>query len=396
MVNKTLSFLYITICQIKEVIKMFTLQDCYEYVEKGLLTKHESTDGKLVGFKYSLDTVYGQKWDEITLSCRGIAFEKETGKIVAWPFNKFFNYQEIYAQDGSLAHIGKILNEIDGWRPFTSKQYTIAEKVDGSLGIAYFYEGEWHVKTGGSFNSDQAIWATNYLRNNLNTFVMLEDVTYCFEIVYKADPHVVHYDKEELVLLSAFDTQKHDEVSSVIMPLLAKELGCRYVKEYHYSTLEETLEAVSKMDVNHEGVVMTFYNSYGDYFKVKIKSEEYLEMFHRMSCITYKEIRDHFNEELGIVDPEYAKTIPEELTSMKEYVERINTSVATKFIVVVEIGEYASKIEDARTRYEYVSNHAGALTGATMAYIKMLISNGKKSAVYHSIFQRVKTELKEE
>lgn len=375
---------------------MVTLVKCYEYVEKGLLTKHESSDGKLVGFKYSLDTVYGQKWDEITLSCRGIAFEKETGKVVAWPFNKFFNYQEIYAQDGSLAHIGKILNEMDGWRPFTSKIYTIAEKVDGSLGIAYFYEGKWHVKTGGSFNSDQAVWATEFLRKNLNTIALAEYVTYCFEIVYKADQHVVHYDNEELVLLSAFDTRTHHEVATEVMPLIAQKLGCRCAEEYHYDTLEETLEAVSKMDVNHEGVVMTFYNGHKDSFKVKIKSEEYLEMFHRMSCITYKEIREHFNAELGAVDPEYAATIPEELVVMKEYAKSIDNLVSTKFNIVVEIGEYASKIEDARIRYEYVSNHAGALTGATMAYIKMLVGNGKLSAVYHSIFQRIKEELKSE
>lgn len=375
---------------------MFTLQDCYEYVEKGLLTKHESTDGKLVGFKYSLDTVYNQKWDEITLSCRGIAFEKETGKVVAWPFNKFFNYQEIYAQDGSLVHIGKILNEMDGWRPFTSEKYTIAEKVDGSLGIAYFYAGEWHVKTGGSFNSDQAIWATKYFREKLRTETLVTGLTYCFEIVYHEDPHVVKYDKEELVLLGVFNNNTHYEFDSTMIACLAKEIGCRCAEEYHYDTLEETLKAVSKMDVNHEGVVMTFYNDHKDSFKVKIKSEEYLEMFHRMSCITYKEIREHFNAELGVVDPEYAATIPEELTSMKEYVERINTSVSNKFNIVVGIGEHASKIEDARRRYECVCNLAGKLTGATMAYIKMLNGNGKKSAVYHSIFQRVKTELKEE
>lgn len=375
---------------------MVTLVKCYEYVEKGLLTQHESTDGKLVGFKYSLDTVYNQKWDEITLSCRGIAFEKETGKVVAWPFNKFFNYQEIYAQDGSLAHIGKILNELDGWRPFTSGKYTISEKVDGSLGIAYFYEGEWHVKTGGSFNSDQAIWATNYLRNNLNTEYLNTDRTYCFEIVYKSDVHVVHYDTEELVLLGITDTNNGIEYEYCYIEEAAKDLGCRCAEKYHYNTLEETLEVVSKMDVNHEGVVMTFYNDYGDYFKVKIKSEEYLEMFHRMSCITFKEIREHFNEELGTVDPEYAATIPEELVVMKEYVKSIDNLVSTKFNIVVEIGEYASKIEDARTRYEYVSAHAGNLTGATMSYIKMLVGNGKLSAVYHSIFQRVKEELKSE
>lgn len=374
---------------------MFTLQDCYEYVEKGLLTKHESTDGKLVGFKYSLDTVYGQKWDEITLSCRGIAFEKETGKVVAWPFNKFFNYQEIYAQDGSLAHIGKILNELDGWRPFTSKKYTIAEKVDGSLGIAYFYEGEWHVKTGGSFNSDQAIWATEFLRKNLNTSALLEYVTYCFEIVYKGDQHVVHYDNEELVLLSAFDNHIHTEMLSELIPLIAEDLGCRCAEKYQYNTLEETLEAVSKMDVNHEGVVMTFYNGYGDYFKVKIKSEEYLEMFHRMSCITFKEIRDHFNLELGTIDPEYEKTIPEELVDMKAYVQKINNSVHEKYCKCIEFAMDAMHYPAGRERYEFVSLQMNKLTGAMMSYLKYRNDNGNIASVYRAIFQIVKQELKE-
>ncbi len=373
-----------------------TLENCLKYVEDGWLTKHESADGKLIGFKYSLATVYEQHWDEITLQCRGIAFEKETGKVIAWPFNKFFNYQEIYAQDGSLAHIGKILNELDGWRPFTSKIYTIAEKVDGSLGIVYFYEGEWHVKTGGSFNSDQAVWATEFLRKNLNTIALAEYVTYCFEIVYKADQHVVHYDNEELVLLSAFDTRTHHEVASEVMSLIAQNLGCRVADEYHYSTLEETLEAVSKMDVNHEGVVMTFYDGYKDPFKVKIKSEEYLELFHRMSSITYKEIRDHFNYTLGKIDPEYTATIPEELVCMKEYVEEINKSVNEKFSKCVALVDEAMRYEAGRNRYEFVVSKMGNLTGAMMAYLKARYNGGKIEAVYRSIFQVVKSELKEE
>lgn len=373
---------------------MITLEDCYEYEKLGLLTKHESTDGKLVGFKYSLETVYGQKWDEVTLSARGITFEKETGRIVAWPFNKFFNYQEIYAQDGSLAQIGKILNELDGWRPFTSSKYTIAEKVDGSLGIAYYYDGQWNVKTGGSFVSEQAIWATNFLRNNLNTSVMLEDVTYCFEIVYKADPHVVHYDTEELVLLDAFSSPNHFEMKSEFLKKTADDLGCRCAEEYHYESLEETLDAVSKMDVNHEGVVMTFYNGYGAYFKVKIKSEEYLEMFHRMSCITFKEIREHFNSELGIIDPDYEKAIPEELVEMKEYVKTINRMVNERYCKCVELEKDALHYPIGRERYEFVSSQMGNLTGAMMSYLKYRSGGGNIAFVYESIFKVVKNILK--
>lgn len=373
---------------------MITLEDCYEYEKLGLLTKHESTDGKLVGFKYSLETVYGQKWDEITLSARGITFEKETGRIVAWPFNKFFNYQEIYAQDGTLAQIGKILNELDGWRPFTSSKYTIAEKVDGSLGIAYYYDGQWHVKTGGSFISEQAIWATKYFREKLRTETLLTGLTYCFEIVYHEDPHVVHYDKEELVLLGVFNNNTHYEFDSTTVACLAKEIGCRCAEEYHYDTLEETLEAVSKMDVNHEGVVMTFYNGHKDSFKVKIKSEEYLEMFHRMSCITYKEIREHFNSELGIIDPEYEKAIPEELVEMKEYVKTINSMVNERYCKCVELENDVLNYPIGRERYEFVSAQMGNLTGAMMAYLKYRSGGGNIAFVYESIFKVVKNILK--
>lgn len=35
-----------------------TLEKCLEYEKLGLLNSHVSEDGKLIGFKYSLKTVY--------------------------------------------------------------------------------------------------------------------------------------------------------------------------------------------------------------------------------------------------------------------------------------------------------------------------------------------------
>ena len=110
------------------------LENCLEYAELGWLDKHESADGKLVGFKYSRQTVYDGAWDEITLQCRGIVFEKSTGKIVAHPFDKFFNYQELYAENGELTALGKIL------KPEITKKFRAMDKIDGSLGIVFFYD----------------------------------------------------------------------------------------------------------------------------------------------------------------------------------------------------------------------------------------------------------------
>ena len=79
---------------------MLDFRTCCEYVKEGWLTMHRHPNGVLCGFKYSLSTVYEGHWDEVTLQCRGIVFNSTTGEIVAHPFDKFFNYQEIYCQDG--------------------------------------------------------------------------------------------------------------------------------------------------------------------------------------------------------------------------------------------------------------------------------------------------------
>ena len=378
---------------------MVTLEQCLEYEKAGWVNSHVSPDGKLIGFKYSLQTTYAHHWDEVTLTCRGIVFERSTGKIIAHPFDKFFNYQEIYAQDGSLAEVGKILSNTVGWEPILEDRATvsIAEKVDGSLGIMYFYDDDWHVKTGGSFVSDQAIWADKWMHDhmNLNWLNDMHAYTFCFEIVSKIDPHVVHYDTEELVLIGLFD-ENHKEITQEHLEEIAKLIGVRSSIQYYFNSIQEAVNEVSKMDVNHEGVVVTIrsFNT-NRIFKMKIKSEEYLDMFHRMSCITLKEIRDHFDEEKGIVDSEYVANIPEELVDMKNYAKTIDTKVADYFTHVVDYAKVGLPLS-GRERYEAVSSIAGNMTGATMNYIKTLEGKGKIQMVYHAIWMVVKNEVKKD
>ena len=121
------------------------MKKCYRYVRKGWLTKHETED--LVGFKYSLATTYAGHWDKVTMQCRGIVFEKKTGKIVAHPFDKFFNYSEIFAQDGTYAETGKIISRYKEFEPSIAGSFLATNKIDGSLIICFKYKGEWILKT---------------------------------------------------------------------------------------------------------------------------------------------------------------------------------------------------------------------------------------------------------
>lgn len=140
---------------------------------------------------------YGQRaqfdgvWNDATLQCRGLITTDE-GYVVARPFRKFFN-------------LSQLASVPDG--PFT-----VMEKMDGSLGIGYpAFDGLPAIATRGSFISEQAKWATEWLRAHRVHLAWVLDVidegwTPLFEIIYPANRIVVDYgDRAELVLLTCID-----------------------------------------------------------------------------------------------------------------------------------------------------------------------------------------------
>jgi RNA ligase len=133
-----------------------------KYYEDGLLYKQVHPTLPLTIWNYTEKVQYENLWDEVTLMCRGLVTDNE-GNIVATPFQKFFNIEE-----------GK-------FEP--TENFEVYEKMDGSLGIVFWYEGQWVVATRGSFTSDQAIKAKELLKK-YNTDIMFRHLTYCFEIIY--------------------------------------------------------------------------------------------------------------------------------------------------------------------------------------------------------------------
>ncbi|NCW47728.1 MAG: hypothetical protein EBV95_06335 [Actinobacteria bacterium] len=102
-----------------------------KYVEDGLVVKQDHPGYPISIYNYSRTCQYEGKWDDITLSCRGLVLDNE-GNVVAKPFPKFFNYEEL---EGMTFRPSKIPNET----------FDVFEKMDGSLLISQISLAQLHL-----------------------------------------------------------------------------------------------------------------------------------------------------------------------------------------------------------------------------------------------------------
>lgn len=203
-------------------------------------------------------------WNEVTDKCRGVIFDAQTSAIVARPFVKFWNYAD-------QRHLETMPDN------FPANVPTITRKFDGSLGILYRYEGEWAVATRGSFTSEQAEWATKWLRKTLSTFIWPHGWTPLVEIVFPENQIVVKYDWSGLILLAAVQIDTGEEKPWGELACLAEANRLRVV-----DTFDKPIETCVAEDVdNEEGYVVSWSRPGTWPIRVKVKMETYCRL-HRL------------------------------------------------------------------------------------------------------------------
>lgn len=260
--------------------------------EKGLLRKVISPCEKLVLYNYTDQCTFERNWNQHTINARGTVYEISTGKIVARAFPKFFNFSELSENKQQ-----EILN---------SRYFNTYEKLDGSLGIIYFYDGEWRVNTRGSFSSDQAIKGKELL-DKLDTSQLFKELTYLVEIIYPENKIIVDYGKEEkLVILAVLDTKTGNEYSIDYGKIFEKP------KKYEFRLIEEVIKNIKTLPFSEEGYVVTFNG--GE--RVKFKGTEYLEVARMVSRISPLSIWENMRE--GVVDRSFLQSLPEEFRELYE------------------------------------------------------------------------------
>lgn len=160
---------------------------------------HPTIDGYRI-WNYSQKTQFDKFWNDITRTCRGLITDG-ADNVIARPFAKFFN-------------LGEMDTIPDG-------TFVAQEKMDGSLGIGYLTPtGAVAIATRGSFASEQATWATQWVNTEPEhaEFIrdhIVEGNTPLFEIIYPSNRIVVDYgNRADLTFLTAINIETGQDVEA--------------------------------------------------------------------------------------------------------------------------------------------------------------------------------------
>jgi RNA ligase len=199
-------------------------------------------------------------WNEVTDRCRGLIYNNETGEIVARGFVKFWNYND-------SRHPETIPEN------FPAEVPEITRKIDGSLGVGFPDNGRLAIATRGSFDSDQARWATAWMKDK--PFPWPDGYTPLFEIVYPENRIVVDYKGYEgLVLLALVDNETGEEAPYWRTAQVAADHQIDHVPNFDKSVSDCTAED----DPDQEGYVASWPRPGKHPLRVKIKFETYCRL----------------------------------------------------------------------------------------------------------------------
>jgi len=379
-----------------------SLQEFKASAVQGKISEHRYYN--MVGYKYTTNTVYSEDWDNVSLHARGIVFDDITGKVLARPFDKFFNLGEMMDMEtGELKDLAMDVKEHLGFDnlsgDYKHQKFRVMDKLDGSLGILFWTGTHWYVKTAGSFESDQAKWANAWFAKNIDQTHLDQSKTYLFEIIYDEDKHPIEYDFQGMVLLGIITTETGIEEPLSEILRVADELHVRHADVIELNDFDEVVEYAKNLPKTKEGVVITFENG----FKLKVKGDEFLQLQRIFHYLTKDVIYENFNylksgtdKDLRDVYTEgFIENIPEECVEMKQYAKELYENFETDVLRVYTAGSILrSSYNKRKDAYEAAVKDAetGILTRKSLiAAIMLYYTAGKiNEKILFSIYKQLK------
>lgn len=298
---------------------LFPPADLKAEIEGGYVARKQHPSLPLSLYVYTERCQYEPHWTPATLRCRGLIADDQTGRIVAWCLPKFFNHNQHDAGHD--------------WAPLLPDEtFEVYNKVDGSLGIVFHYDGAWHVATKGSFVSDQAAWAQAWLDNAGPGGLLDPGCTYLTEIVYPKNRIVVNHGSERtLVLLAVYgpdgvERRLEDHAEDW------RSLGGRVVRSWPALPLAELvrmaeenrgIDGVPVGGTEAEGWVLR----YSSGLRVKIKNSDYLHLHRALTCTSERTVWEVL--ESGQDPAVLYDRVPDEFADwVRKVVDRLTADVA--------------------------------------------------------------------
>lgn len=348
-----------------------TYEQCQSELEAGNLFQNESPCGHYVLFNYRPEVEFKNLWNDVNIWCRGIVYDIHTKEIAAVPFRKFWNVgQKPETSEESLSALGKPV---------------VMSKEDGSLGILFWnrYARNWQVCTRGSFTSDQAIWATAWIRAQivLTTVFLTVGETHLFEIVYPENKIVSNYGEfAGLIYLNTVVWNDNDnscyysfggERNQILRHIFDY---CHAVKFYDFDSFSKSRELLATFTKDQEGFVLLYPNG----LMAKMKGAEYLRVHKIRSTLTIAAVAalikatGNFQEALSQLPDEFWGDYLPVINSFEKSVRETGRKAYEVFYVTETMGTRKEKAE-------YVNRNC---TDDVRRCVFLLI-DGKESAAFN-------------
>jgi len=303
--------------------------DCIEQINKKNIEKIDHIENGLSILNYTRDCQFTKDWNYVTLQSRGLVIDQNF-KVVARPFPKFFNVEEI------------------GEENLPNDEPLVFEKLDGSCGIGFTYDGVQYMNTRGSWNSDQAVIGLKLLQEN--GLIFLEGWTYMFEIICESiDKKVVNYGGvDKLVLLAIIETATGRELEH--SELVKYSNGLEVVKLYKFPKFN--VQNLKDLNTdNAEGFVCLYRNG----VRSKIKFVDYCRKHKTKSNLTEKFIlefwqADKVSDLLQVVEDEFDLWVADVLKSFDKQLA----------VMEAEVSEFLSNIPTNSTIVDVVNMTKGS------------------------------------
>lgn len=234
-----------------------TVEEAVAYLRNNRFVKERELGDNISSFNFTREAFYNANWNKQTILARGLFIDTDNNKIMARSYEKFFRVDEV--EETKLLTLQKEIS-------FPVQVYL---KENGFLAIvSYDYNKDRLFIASKSTNKGPYV---EYIKNQLipyeekllnllrEKYKAGEYVTFIFECIdIENDPHIIKYEKSELVLLDIIkNTVEYEPLSYEQLQKNGEIIGCK-VKEKafeikEWETFEELYNKTQEEDYMYNG-----------------------------------------------------------------------------------------------------------------------------------------------
>jgi RNA ligase len=283
-------------------------------------------------------------WTEVLRLCRGIVFDT-AGNLVALPFPKFFNYRK--SPEPMV---------------LPNEPCFASEKLDGHLGINFWFRDNLYITTRGYFDSPTSLLATKIqqelIEKNDWRHNFPKDFTVLVEIIHPETHVLTDYDWQGLKLIGVYNLKTLEDCSYIQMSFLADRLGIPVADVWKGHDLQDLISSMSDRTIqDREGYVVRFSSG----LRVKLKFDTYIGKMVNAK-MSYKYLMQRY----------VTGNLEEMLATTEEEV----TDVAYKMLgeIMLKVSVPGTPTEKWRRLYELVpkEDRTGSFETACRDFVKFL------------------------